>query len=1338
MSTVVFRRPARRTGPETPAGEISLQEPPVLPEVTPGGLRSFMTILPMMLMSGVMAMMFLGGGRGVLTWVMAGMMGVAMVGMLVGQLAMSAGERKHRMSGDRRDYLRYLSQQRRRVRRSIDQQREASDWRHPDPSALWSVALTTRRWERRPSHPDFLEVRVGTGRQRLATRMAPLQTKPIEDLEPLAAKSLRRFINAYNTVADLPVALFLPGFHQIRITGDPERCRAVARALVAQVATFHAPEEVMIAVCVSDDATEAWEWAKWLPHLQHPTEQDAAGPARLAAASTDAVERLLGEDFLARPRWEAGATPSRDEPFVLMVCDGGRIPAGSRLLSGGYRNAVLIDLGTPPTTVPRGLLWADLTDSGLEQVKHDQVGREVRSNLARPDELAPAEARSLARILSPYRLSITTEPAAEALTTDFDIGTLLGVADLSHLDLTHAWAARPPARRLRIPIGIDAEGAPVELDIKESALDGMGPHGMLIGATGSGKSELLRTIVLGLAMTHSSEILNFVLVDFKGGATFLGLDRLPHTSAVITNLADEAALVGRMREALHGELIRRQELLRQAGGFTSVLEYERARAQGQPLDALPTLFVVVDEFSELLATHRDFIDTFVMIGRLGRSLAVHLLLASQRLDDGRIAALETHLSYRIGLRTFSAIESRTAIGVPDAHELPTQPGNGFLRADVSSLLRFKAAYVSGAHRPKHKRLDLAVVQRQVVAYRLGYIPVAATEPPEQPAAAGPADPPDERGPSVLDVVVDQLVDQGPPAHQVWLPPLQQPPTLDQLLPALAPDPEAGLRAVGWPGNSLLVVPVGFVDRPFDQARELLVVDLSGTGGHLGIAGGAQSGKSTLLRTLICALALTHSPREVQFYCLDFGGGTLGTLADLPHVGSVASRLDADRVTRTIAEVSALIAERERRFAAEGVDSMAAYRARRAAGLDDDPYGDVFLVVDGWFTLRQEFEAADAAVRQIVARGLNFGVHLLLTASRWSEVHHGMRDLIGNRLELRLGDPVDSAIDLRAAATVPHVPGRGLTAQKAHFLAALPRIDGVADPAGVADGTRALAAAARDFWDGPDAPRVRTLPAVLPATELPAADGDLRLPIGIDEERLRPVWHDFEELPHLTVLGDAQSGKSSLLRYVADALVRRYPPREVRIMAVDFRRALFDRIPEAYRLGYSVSVDSTKATVAEAIEGLKHRMPGTDVSPEQLRARDWWSGPRLYLLVDDYDMMGGHESPLLRLVPYLAQGTDIGFHMVLTRAAAGAMRMSMDPLVRRLQETNSPDVVLSCPPGEGPLLGNTKPRILPPGRALLCTRRGARVIQTPYLDPGTPAGGVPAGSGPRRRSAAPPP
>ncbi|MEU5941319.1 type VII secretion protein EccCa [Micromonospora sp. NPDC047548] len=1308
MGTVLFQRPPRRTGPETPSGEVHLQEPPELPEAQSNAARTMMTVMPMAIMSGVMVMMFTNGSRGPLTFVMAGMMVVAMVGMAAGTMAFSGADRKKRMGGDRRDYMRYLGQNRKRVRQSILRQRDANSWRHPDPTSLWSLAMTTRRWERRPTHPDFLEVRVGTGQQRLATRMVPMQTKPIEDLEPLSAKSLRRFIRAYTAIEGQPVALFLRGFATVRVGG--EQARTFVRSLLCQVVAFHAPEDVRVAFCLDEGGLAAWEWAKWLPHSQHHSAQDGAGAARLVGESAEVVETLLGEDFIERPRYEPDATPSRDEPFVIVVRDGGRVGNAARFATSGYRNAVLIDLDETAATQSRTMLCLHLDGDDLFVVRKDRVGVDMRNRLARSDRTSTAVAAALARVLSPYRLSLSTEAPADSLRTDIDLARLLGIADVTRMDLSLLWAPRNPSERLRVAIGVDTDGSPVELDIKESAMGGAGPHGMLIGATGSGKSELLRTLVVALAATHSSETLNLVLVDFKGGATFLGLDRLPHTSAVITNLADESALVTRMQDALHGELVRRQELLRQAGGYSSVVEYERARAQGEPLDPLPTLFVVVDEFSELLNTHRDFVELFVMIGRLGRSLAVHLLLASQRLDDGRIGQLESHLSYRIGLRTFSAIESRSVIGVPDAYSLPPAPGNGYLRTDVSTLVRFRAAYVSGVHRGDDKHVHQEAVRRQVVPYSLA--PVAVVEPTD--ARVAEDEPVDEPGRNltIMRLMVDQMVDQGPPAHQVWLPPLGEPPTLDQLLPPLVPDPEHGLRAMDWPGAGRLAVPIGFVDRPFDQVRDLLTADLASTGGHVGIAGGPRSGKTTLLRTLLCSLALTHSPREVQLYLIDFGGGGLAALAALPHVGGIAGRLDAERVTRTIAEISNLLTERERTFAALGVDSIEAYRDRRAAGHHlEDPFGDVFLVVDGWFTLRQEFEASETVIRQLVARGLNFGIHLVLTTSRWSEVHHAMRDQIGTRLELRLGDPVDSAVDLRLAATVPQQPGRGLNIDKLHFLGALPRIDGVPDGESAAEAARTLAATIREFWPGDPAPPVRTLPAELPASALPPGDGELVLGLGIDEERLEPVWHDFRQLAHLTVVGDSGSGKTNLLRYVAQWIVGRFQPEQARILAVDFRRALMDDVPEPYRLGYAVTGETARAAVADAVAGLQRREPDSSVSAEQLRRGDWWQGPRLFVLVDDFDMLAGHDSPLTPLVPYLAQGADIGLHLVLTRGAANVMRMSMDPLIRRLAETNAPDVVLSCPPTEGPMLGNVKPRHLPPGRALLCTRRGGRLIQT---------------------------
>jgi len=1325
MTTVPFRRPARRSGPEMPHGDITLQEPPTVPEVTGGGMRTLMMVVPALLMSGGMMFYFVGGSSssGPTGLIMMAMMGVGMAGMGAGQALTQSSTRRDKVGGERRDYLRYLSQTRRQVRGYAEKQRDALAWRHPDPESLWSLVLTSRLWERRPSHPDFGEVRVGTGTQRLAVRITPLQTSPVEDLEPVSAKALRRFTRAYTTIPHQPVGLYVRGFAHIRLDGDRDAALGLARALLAQLVAFHAPDELRIAVAVSPPRRDAWSWVKWLPHAQHHADADAAGPVRLVGESLEDVERLLGRDFGERARFETSTAPSRAEPFVVVVSDGGRIQPGSRFLVSGYRNAVLVDFDAHDGGNARQLLRLDVAAAEMHSVEHDRVGREVRTRLAAPDSLSPVRVTALARLLAQHSAGVSGEQVADGLAADLDLPQLLGLGDLERFDPRPGWAVRTGPDRLRVPIGVAADGSPIDLDIKESAEDGMGPHGMLIGATGSGKSELLRTLVLALAATHSSETLNFVLVDFKGGATFAGLDRLPHVSATITNLADEASLVDRMRDALRGELVRRQELLRDAGGYSSVRDYEQARVGGATLDPLPTLFVVIDEFSELIAAHTDFIELFVMIGRLGRSLAVHLLLASQRLDDGRIHQLEGHLSYRISLRTFSAMESRSVIGVPDAYELPGAPGNGYLRSDVATITRFKAAYVSGPYRLRSTRIRQEVISSQVLPYDTAPAPLggAPDGQPEGSQGEGDGDGRAETSSTVMEVLVSRLIGQGPPAHRVWLPPLDQPPPLDEVLPPLLPDPEHGLRPLGSgsSADSWLRTPVGVIDKPFEQVRDLLVLDFGGGGGHLGIAGGPQSGKSTLLRTVIAGLALTHSPREVQFYCLDFGGGSLTGIADLPHVGGVTGRHDPDRVARTVAELLGVLRDRERRFAELGVSGMTAYREAVAAGrAPAEEFGELFLAVDGWFVLRQEFDGVEEAAREIAARGLNYGVHILLTAGRWSEVHHTMRDKLGSRLELRLGDPVESGIDLRAAAAVPRLPGRGLTDTKLHFIAALPRIDGASTVDDLAHGTRHLVSSVVDCWPGPRVRAVRTLPAVLPAEQLPVppADGELRVALGVEENRLEPVWHDFAAQAHLTVLGDNESGKTNLLRLMVRAIISRFTPAQARIMAVDYRRGLFDEVPEAYRLGYSVSPDSTKATARDAVAGLTPRLPGPDITPARLRRRDWWSGPLLFLLVDDYDLLTGHDNPLAPLVPLLPQGSDIGLHAVVARAAAGVMRMSMDPLLRRLQELNTPDVALSCPRGEGPLLGGAKPRDLPPGRALLCTRRGSRLIQTGYVTP----------------------
>ncbi|MFD7905919.1 type VII secretion protein EccCa [Kitasatospora sp. NPDC059747] len=1328
MSTVLVKRPPRADGPPLPEGQIELAEPPVLGEPATPDLGSALMYLPMGLGAGAMVLMFSMRGGGASTYMMSGMMGVAMVSMTLTQIGRPGAERRRRMRAERRDYLRYLTQKRVQARQAAAEQRAAVLWDHPDPSELWALARGTRLWERRPGHEDFARVRIGLGARRAALEFLPPRTKPVEDLEPLCAVSLRRFTHAHQSVPGLPVPVGLRRFSSVEFAGTAEDALGLARAIVGQLAVLHSPDELRVAFLGDEGARAQWDWLKWLPHNAHPGEEDAAGPARLAAEDPETLLDLLGQEVRDRPEHDPVASPSVAEPFVVVVAQGVRIPANSRLAGGGLRNVVLLDV---TGTMPGGpkVLRLTVNDGKVEFASGEDT------DSADADALSATAAEALARSLAPMRTSGSVDLADRPLESDLDLVTLLGLRDPHSFDVAAKWRPRQvQSARLTVPLGVTDDGEVVELDLKESAQGGMGPHGLLIGATGSGKSELLRTLVMGLAATHSSEVLNLVLVDFKGGATFLHMDRLPHTSAVITNLADEIHLVDRMRDSINGEMIRRQELLREAG-YSSLFDYEKARAAGAGLAPLPSLLIVVDEFSELLASKPEFVDLFVSIGRLGRSLGVHLLLASQRLDESRIHKVEGHLSYRIALRTFSAMESRSVIGVASAYELPSSPGNGYLKIDTTNLVRFKAAYVSGPapeplaadEQPAQEAgasgvlTDFGLARQGALRSESTDESLAALAPTGRPEPAAAAAAPDEQAnaESLLEVLVGRLEESGPPARQVWLPPLAASPSLDELLPGIVPDPVRGMSAAGHPSLGTLRVPLGIVDRPYEQLRELLVADLSGADGHVGLAGAPQTGKSTLLRTLILSLALTHTPGEIQFYCLDFGGGGLVSTAGLPHVGSVATRLERDRVLRTVEELTQLLERREREFTSRGLESMAAYRALRAAGEIDDPYGDVFLVVDGWSTLRQDFEDLEARVIDLAARGLSFGLHLLASAVRWSELRPRLRDLLGTKFELRLGDALESEVGSRIANAVPHQPGRGLSAGGHHFLSALPRLDSSGGTADLTPATKAAVAEIDAFWTGSPAPGVRLLPTRLPADQLPPAESDLRLCLGWDEQRLEPTWHDFSTSPHLMVFGDGETGKTNALRLAVRAITSRFSTDEARIVVADPERGLLSSVPEEYRAGYVVDRDSLAQLAANAAHSVGKRVPGPDITPEQLAQRDWWEGPRLFVVVDDYDLLAGAPgapTPLAPLVPLLAQGQHIGMHVIIARSTSGAMRSMTDPVLRRMWELGNPALLFSYPKEEGKFLGEAKPRTLPAGRAQLVTRRAVRLVQTGLVTP----------------------
>ncbi|WP_246438003.1 type VII secretion protein EccCa [Lipingzhangella halophila] len=1287
-----------------------------------------MIIMPIITGSGSLLMTITLGHRplyaaaGMLVMVASVAVGIVMF------VAQHNGPRK-RIREQRERYLDYLDQLRETVRDVAATQRRGSAHRHPPPHLLVEPArLPARRWERRAVDPDFLTLRVGIGDRPLAR---PLSLKvdtssPLIVYDPVCQGLADQIVELYASVPEEPLVLPLRDLGVVSVVGDRAAGRGLARGLIAQLATFSAPEDVRVGVVRHSRLLPEWDWLKWLPHNEFEEATDGPLPARLVTGTTMEMADLLATEIEQRTldmQRRRGQPPGPGTRRLVVVVDGefqstlsglAAEPPVNSLADLGIHLIVLVgERREEPEHVDMRLHVSENGDLA-EETTEDDTGAAAPLK-GRADRPSVALLTTLARTLSPLRLAATD--GADALHATVDLPEVLGVPDVARLDTRTTWQRRSAGDFLRVPIGIGPSGNLVLLDLKESAFGGMGPHGLVVGATGSGKSEMLRTLVASLVIGHSPEHLALLLVDFKGGATFADTDRLPHSAGLVTNLVDDDGLVLRFREAMYGELTRRQQILKDAGNLPNLHAYEEKRAAGrEDLEPLPHLLVIIDEFSELLTAHPDFAELFVAIGRIGRSIGVHLLLATQRLDSGKIKGLESHLSYRIGLRTFSEAESREVIGVGDAYHLPPEPGSGYLKVDTSVFERFKAAMVSNPYVPPAETTSKDDPVAPVISYNgLGELLMSV---PDDDGSGDAAKGADEAVRSTLQVTVDRLVDAGaPPVRPVWLPPLPPELQLDAVLEhvpggeddsagAVEPDP-AEIRAV-----------IGLTDIPREQRQKPTTLDFAGGDSNIVVLGGPQTGKSTLLRTLTTSLAWRYPPGRIAVYAIDYGGGGLNTLEGLPHVAGVAGRSDPERVQRVLSDVRSQLDQRERIFQHAGLDSPAALRQARANGtVPKGVVGDVFLLIDGWSSVRESFDDADSALLDIVSRGPSLGVHTVVTGAASSQIRSRLQALFGGRIEFRLTDAFDSGIGRKLAEELPkETPGRALLADENMAHVALPRMDGRAADDDLGAGVRDLVARIGNRWTQRPVRQVRTLPDTVELDELVRTHSGPGLVMGMAERDLAPAAMLPDEDPHLVVFGDPQSGKSTLLRGLLRQLIQR-PGRELGIVLVDYRRAHLGLVGESHLLGYCTGAQHTKAIATDLASSLQERLPGPDVTPKQLRERNWWTGLEIFVVVDDMDLIAGRSSPLAPLAEFLPQGRDIGLHMIAARRTGGTSRAAFEPVLQSLGDMATPGMLFSGDRSEGRLANGIPSRQLPQGRALLARRgRPPEQVQVGWSPP----------------------
>ncbi|MEU5159064.1 FtsK/SpoIIIE domain-containing protein [Streptomyces sp. NPDC020875] len=1169
------------------------------------------------------------------------------------------------------------------VRAKVHHERLLRGEAGPDPATagLWAVGPGSRLWERQRSHPDHLHLRVGTVRQ-----------PSLLTIDDSAREENHRSVNW--DIPDAPMAVDLTADGVLGITGEHDAAAALARWTVAQTAILHSPRDVRITVLTDAAGAPGWEWVRWLPHARPgkggASAPTSGGPAVTVGNDPETVANRVTELVSTvrsriRARGSAMSGALLSEPDILVVLDGARrlrdAPGMIQVLKEGPAVRVfLICVDREERMLPEECVT--VCSVGARELTLRRTGK-ADVTTARPDLVDTAWCERIARALAPVR--DVTPDGSDGLPPSVGLLQLLGLEPPTGADLVRRWEQRPASTGIRLGAGYSG---PVTFDLVKD-----GPHALVAGTTGAGKSELLQAMVASLAAANRPDEMTFVLVDYKGGSAFKDCVRLPHTLGMVTDL--DSHLVERALTSLGAELTRREHMLA-AVSAKDHAEYRAMRRRDPALAPLPRLLLIIDEFATLARDVEQFIPGLVSIAQRGRSLGIHLVLATQRPAGVVTADIRANTNLRIALRVTDAGDSQDVLETNDAVTISADtPGRALARIGHRSVLPFQTAYAGtlrpgdgpASGEPEARETGAAEIWTADIGWsRLGR---AAPEPGPGHTADDDADLLDDpHAPTDLTALVDALCEAADTlgierTPSPWLPPLPDRLTLDDL-PERPDRPDGLLAAVPW----------ALADLPGGQRQEPLELDLD-TFGHLYVLGTPRSGRSQVLRTIAGALARRHSSADVHLYGIDAAGGALTALTALPHCGAVVPRTDLERLGRLLTRLITETARRQELLTTRGVSDLAELRSLLPPA---ERPAHILVLVDGWDSLVALLGEQDGGrpvheLTALIREGAPLGVHVVATSER-ALLAGKAASLNDERVLLRMTDRSEYTLAGIPAKQIPAAvpPGRAWRGGSGtEIQVALLDAPSGGDPAGGREQTEALSAigarAARRDRAVPDARRpvkVLSLPREISFTDAyDRLDDARRRPLwgllGIGGDDLAPLGVDFAaDAPSYLISGPPGTGRSTALAALAVSL-----------------------LASGTRMVVLTPRESPLRALARhpLVTVLDHPDPLDD---EVRAALDAGSGPAV-VMVDDADLLAQLPAANQILQETAATGRDRGIGLVaagtpetLTAAGIGWLGQA-----RRLRKG-----MLLAPqsPGEGDLLGVRVPYDLlksrpVPGRGL---------------------------------------
>lgn len=901
-------------------------------------------------------------------------------------------EKKKKMQVEterRQKYLEYLDRVKNEIYRMSDEQKAI--WLENCPSAAECerriLQLDRNLWERTVGQSDFLRLRLGMGKVPLEADIR-FPEKRFSVVDDAVQNELNRLADMPKVLNDAPVSLSLRSTRVTGIVGGEQETTAFLNSLVVQLAALHCYDELKLIFLVDEAKLSDWSYARLLPHSW-----DDAGDVRFLATNSEEARTLaltLERVIQERSEQRHGQTEEPKPYYVVIAADVDLAKnAGifSKIQSApGNAGFACVTVAPRLMDLPNECSVVIELD-GQQASLYDRSDSAGEKTVFRAEGTEPMDMERAAGVLA--NIVVDNESVSTPLPSLVTFLEMYDVGKTEHLNALTRWNDNSPVNTLQVPVGVAQDGSRFHLDLHEKA---HGPHGLIAGMTGSGKSEFIITFVLSLAVNYHPDEVSFILIDYKGGGlagafedAALGI-KLPHLAGTITNLDGNA--VNRALISIQSELRRRQAIFNEArqvagGGTVDIYKYQKMYRSGLVSEPVPHLFIVADEFAELKAQQPEFMTQLVSAARIGRSLGVHLILATQKPSGVVDDQIWSNSRFRVCLKVQERADSMEMLKRADAAELK-DTGRFYLQVGFNELFELGQSAWCGAPYVPADRVERKRNDSIEVIDHLGRILIEA-----KPKAAENKEDRPSQIVSIVQYLSNLAAGEKVASKQLWLPQIPEKIYLDELK-----------KKYGWTADTFALAPIiGEYDDPANQSQGLLTVPFSEQGNTLvyGITGG---GKTTLLNTMLVGLLSEYDAERLNVYILDMGEETLRVFADAPQVGDVMLSSDTEKVTNLFKMLQKEIAERKKLFASGG-GSYEEYC--RSTG---ETLPQILVIIRNYASFAEQFEMLDEQLIQITRDCNKYGIYFLLTANAASSVRYRVAQNFANVYALQLNDNSD--------------------------------------------------------------------------------------------------------------------------------------------------------------------------------------------------------------------------------------------------------------------------------------------------------------------------------------------